>query len=276
MKRITTVLALLIALAGCKEGAKDQMDYLRSLSARLEAIPRERWESLSHKRIYFGHKSVGQNIIAGLEEVMREYPAIKLDIQETANPAAFARPLFAHSMLGTNKFPEGKIDGFREIMESGVGQAADIAFFKLCFVDIDHTSDLQDIFNSYVKTLEKLRTLFPSVKFITFTVPLVSQPVGWMPRLKKLLGRMLWYEADHIQRSLYNGMLREKFKSSLFDLAAIESRISDTQKATITEAGKRYDILHRGYTDDGGHLNPLGRRIVAIELLCYLAETSGE
>lgn len=271
MSRTKTVLAILILLAGCKEGGRDHMSYWRSQLARLDAIPQERWHSLAHKKIYFGHKSVGQNIIAGLNDVMRDYPAIKLDIRETTSPEAFTQPGFAHSMLGTNKFPQSKIDSFREIMESGVGRAADIAFFKLCFVDIDHTSDLHDIFNSYVETVERLEARFPDVKIITFTVPLVSQPVGLKSRLNKILGRMPWYETDHIQRSLYNDMLRARFKGSLFDLAAIESHVSDTKRASFTKGGKRYDILYRSYTDDGGHLNAMGRQIVAVELLCLLA-----
>ena len=57
----------------------------------------------------------------------------------------------------------------------------------------------------------------------------------------------------------------------LFDLAAVESRIDDTRKATFRKDGKDYELLRRGFTDDGGHLNSAGRQVVAIELLRSLA-----
>lgn len=271
IKKISVAWGLLLALTGCQKGGQDQMIYLKAQLERLEAIPQEKWDALAGKKIYFGHKSVGQNIIEGLQDILARYPAIKLQIRETADPAAFVQPVFAHSRLGANKFPITKMDGFRKIMESGVGQTADIAFFKLCFVDIDHGTDLEGVFNSYAEAVGQVKARFPGLKLITFTVPLVSEPVGWKSQLRRLLGRMPWYEADHIQRCLYNNLLRKEFGDSLFDLAAFESRINDTERASITKSGRRYEILHRGYTDDGGHLNSVGRQIVAIELLCYLA-----
>lgn len=266
-------LILLLFISGCKKG---EMNLLGSYYDRLDSISQQDWDSLAQKKIYFGHRSVGQNIIAGLNDVLIKYPAIKLDIRETTDPESFRQPVFAHSGLGQNKLPESKINAFRDVMENGVGQNTDIAFLKFCFVDIDHTTDLQATFNSYVKTVERLEARFPETKIITFTVPLVSQPVGLIIRLKKILGRLPWYETDHVQRNIFNDMLRARFKDSLFDLAAIESRISDTKKASISKDGRRYDILRQDFTDDGGHLNSLGRQIVAIELLCYLATIAGE
>ena len=57
--------------------------------------------------------------------------------------------MFAHSPIGTNMDPGSKIARFREIMDSGVGQAADIAFFKFCFIDVDHDTDIDALFESY-------------------------------------------------------------------------------------------------------------------------------
>ena len=90
-------------------------------------------------------------------------------------------------------------------------------------------------------------------------------------RLKKILGRLPWEEADNARRNLYNDKLRGRYADSLFDLAAIESRIDDKRRATFTKDGGTYDLLHRPYTSDGGHLNEAGRRVVAAELLAFLA-----
>ncbi|HSA94419.1 MAG TPA: hypothetical protein VLJ16_00105, partial [Acidobacteriota bacterium] len=194
-----------------------------------------------------------------------------LDIRETADPRDFERPAFAHAQIGKNKLPQSKIDAFREALEGGVGPNADIAFFKFCFVDIDHQTDVPGLVESYVQALESLKGRFPGTRFVAFTMPLVSRPVGLVTRLKKLLGRMPYYDAEHIQRSLYNDMLRERYKGDMFDLAAVESRIDATRKAAYKRGGRDYEILNRAYTDDGGHLNAVGRQVVAIELLIYLA-----
>ena len=264
---VLSVLSLALFIS-CKESG---MKSLQSGHDRLDAISPHRWEILAQKKIFFGHKSVGQNIVAGLEEVMARRPLIKLDILETSDPADLVKPVFAHALIGTNKDPVSKIVRFSQIMDSGVGRSVDIAFFKLCFVDIDHSTDVEALLNSYAHSLARLEAEFPDVRFITVTVPLISRPVGIKARLKKLLGRLPWDEADNVKRNVYNGMLREKFKGSLFDLAAIESRIDGERKATFTKGGKDFELLHRPYTSDGGHLNSTGRQIVAIELLIFLA-----
>lgn len=261
-------LLLLAVPSGCAKGAGD---VLGPYYARLEAVPQEKWDALAQKRVFFGHKSVGLNIIAGLEDVMRRCPSIRLEIRETAEPKDFQMPVFAHAQIGRNKLPHSKIDAFRKALEDGVGPNADIAFFKFCFVDIDRQTDRAALVESYVRALEDLRNRFPGTKFVAFTMPLVSRPVGLISRLKKLLGRMPYYDAEHIQRSLFNDMLRERTKGDVFDLAAVESRIDATRKATYKRDGRDYEILNRAYTDDGGHLNAVGRQIVAIELLIYLA-----
>ncbi len=259
----------LLSLASCRQAATES---LNAAYDRLDRVPRDRWEALAHKKVFFGHKSVGANIVDGLKDVLARRPDIALDIRETLDPAAFSGPVFAHSPIGTNKNPLSKIARFREVLESGVGEAADMAFFKFCFIDFDHETDIQAIFDRYVELIDGLRARFPRLRIVTFTVPLLSKPVGIKDRLRKLLGRMPWHEEDNAQRNRFNEMLRARFRGSLFDLAAVESRIDDTKKATFRKDGRAYDMLYRGYTDDGGHLNPAGRQIVAIELLTVLAD----
>lgn len=261
----------ILSLASCRQAATES---LNAAYDRLDRVPRERWQALAQKKIFFGHKSVGANIVDGLKDVLARRPDIALDIRETLDPAAFSGPVFAHSPIGTNKDPLSKVVRFREVLESGVGEAADIAFFKFCFIDFDHETDIGRIFDRYVELIDGLRARFPKLRIISITVPLLSEPVGVKDRLRKLLGRMPWHEEDNAQRNRFNEMLRGRFRDSLFDLAAVESRIDDTRKATFRKDGREYEMLYRGYTDDGGHLDREGRQIVAIELLTALANLS--
>ena len=264
------VLAMgLFLLNSCQEKG---MEILRQSYSKVDEIPQDRWDALAQRKIFFGHKSVGANIIEGLNEVMAQRPNIKLNIRETTDPADFIEPVFAHSSIGRNKEPLTKLGGFREILEAGVGRAADIALFKFCFIDIDHVTDIGSLFDRSVELVDELRKRFPDLKIVPFTVPLLSKPVGIRTRLEKILGRLPWYEEDNVKRNIFNDKLRAHFKDALFDLAAIESRIDDTRKATFRAEGRAYDLLYRAYTDDGGHLNSIGRQLVAIELLRTLAD----
>jgi hypothetical protein len=256
-----------LAIAACHG---DKKVDIRIHYSRLDRIPQPKWDALSNTKIFFGHKSVGQNIIEGLLDVMRIKPQIQLNLRATISSEDFKEPLFGHALIGSNKNPSSKIKAFRDILESGVGQVVDIAFFKFCFVDIDHTSDLGAIFKEYEETITYLENKFPNLKLITFTVPLLSKPVDMISKVKKFLGRMPWEEEDNIRRNMFNEMLRARFDKSVFDLAGTEATSWNGKKVTSSKNGKTYDLLNKAYTYDGGHLNSLGRQVVAIDLLLYL------
>ena len=55
------------------------------------------------EKIYFGHQSVGFNIMAGVKDLMKGNPQIKLNIVETTNESDFKVGLFAHSRVGENE-----------------------------------------------------------------------------------------------------------------------------------------------------------------------------
>ena len=67
---------MILGLAFCKS-KKGQSLGLKY--QQLDSISSAQWAALAGKRIFFGHKSVGQNIMTGIEEVLGKYPAISLD-----------------------------------------------------------------------------------------------------------------------------------------------------------------------------------------------------
>ena len=258
---------LLFTITGCRG---DKMNDLRVYYSRLENIPQTKWDSLSQKEIYFGHQSVGQNIIDGIKDVMGHNSAIRLDIRETSNPSDLKSPLFAHSPIGRNTDPKSKIDHFREILEGGVGQVADIAMFKFCFVDIDRKTDIESLFSYYDETFTSLEEKYPNLWIITFTVPLTNMPKGIKPIIKKMLGMMTPFKDDNIKRNIFNQKLRDRFGKSIFDLADAEATLRTGEKAVYKVGNETYNLLNPDYTDDGGHLNTQGKQVVAIDLMLYL------
>ncbi len=78
----------------------------------IDDVPREYWAKLAEKKIFFGHQSVGYNIIEGVKDIMRERNYIKLNIVETREPVQFDQPIFAHAEVGRNTNPATKIVAF--------------------------------------------------------------------------------------------------------------------------------------------------------------------
>ena len=240
----------------------------------IKDLPNSAWEKLSRKKIYFGHQSVGFNIIDGIKDLMKENPQIKLNIVETSNPADFNHPLFAHARVGKNKDPKSKIDAFADFMQKGIGNKADIAFFKFCYVDVMAGTDVHKVFTHYMKTMARLKKACPKTTFIHVTVPLRIVQKGPKVWIKKIISRSIGGYADNVKRNKYNDLLRQEYqgKEPIFDLAKIESTFPDGSRSFFKKDGKTCHSLIPAYTDDGGHLNDKGRRIVAEQLLVFLVE----
>ena len=239
----------------------------------IKDVPESAWKKLADKKIYFGHQSVGFNILAGVRDIMTENPLIKLNIVETHDPADFETPLFAHSKVGSNTKPKSKIDAFANVLEKGIGEKADIAFFKFCYVDFHNNTNIEELFNQYKNSVSLLKKKFPQVKLIHSTVPLTSQQTGPKAWIKKMTGKPIRGYEDNIKRNRFNEFIRTEYegKDPIFDLAKMESTFPDGKRSSFSEDGMSYYTMVQDYTDDGGHLNETGRKIVAEQLLIFLA-----
>ncbi len=240
-------------------------------SAEIDKIPKEVWDSLAKKKIYFGHMSVGFNILDGVRDLMQEARGAKLNIVETSDPAAFGGPIFAHSPIGKNGYPLTKLEQFRTILESGVGDKADIAFFKFCYVDIHGGTDVGALIKAYDKTIQGLQARFPKLTIAVVTAPLTAIPAGPKTSLKKLLGQGEPDKTANVKREIFNAHLRDQYGKLVYDLAALESTLPTGERAAFEMDGKTAYALWPSFTDDGGHLNATGRRIAAAALLRLLA-----
>ena len=239
----------------------------------IKNVPDSTWIKLSQKKIYFGHQSIGDNILAGVRDVMTENSHIKLNIVETADKKDFNQGTFAHSKIGVNEDPKSKVDGFAKYMEEGLGDKVDIAFFKFCYIDVNSETDIGPVLNYYKDTMMRLEKRFPKVEFIHVTIPLKVVQKGPKAWIKKFIGRPIGGYADNIKRNEYNEMLLKKYvgKEPIFDIAKIESTFPDGTRNIFKKNGNSYCALIPDYSYDGRHLNELGRRKAAEQLLLLLA-----
>ena len=217
--------------------------------------------AVTQAQVFFGHQSVGGNVLAGIPALYRQH---SLSPPRTVETTAMRGTggLFAHARIGRNKDPEAKIRHFDAILRGGVGRTADVVVMKFCYVDITRTTDVSALFARYQAALAALERTYPDVTFIHATVPL----------------RMDSSHAeaeDNVARTRYNALVRQTYGSTgrVFDLARVESTAPNGTRVVGHVAGNRYESLYSGYSSDGGHLNYAGSVAAAEELVRTIAGT---
>jgi hypothetical protein len=227
-------------------------------------------DNLTNKKIYFGHQSVGLNLIDGLQDigvVDSKFPAI-----ETKSAEDIAGAGLYHARVGQNLDPKSKIDEFVQLMRSGIAEKVDIAFLKLCYVDIDAETDVDAVFSYYVEEIEKLQSEYPQLKIIHLTGPLKTTKSTWKTKIKTLIGaENIWEYSDNIKRNSYRELILDTYHD-VFDIAKYVSTGDDGYSESFTYNDKKYLSLREDYTDDGGHLNVKGRSFVAEKLVNFISE----
>lgn len=243
----------------------------------LNDVPASSVGRLAGKRVFFGHQSVGGNILAGIAELQQADARLGLRLVTADAPASLEGPFFAHAKIGANGEPVGKTDAFAALLDGPLRGKVDVAFHKYCYVDITASTNDAALFDTYRRTMARLAADHPGVTFLHVTVPLVEVQAGPKAFVKKLLGRMPDHYADNIARERFNDRMRAEYaQRGLFDLAAIESTHDNGSRETIEFQGARSFALVPAYSADGAHLNPRGRRFVAGQLLAFLIAATGE
>lgn len=261
----------LLILFGCAKGEPPM-----NANNVAQEISENRLEKLRSLRMYFGHQSVGSNLLEGLQDLAALNPSYKLNIVETDAPENISGPLFAHFRVGSNMTPDSKIASFRDhILKSGA--SVDVAFFKFCYVDVTADTDSKALFQKYQASMVDLKRTFPKLTFVHVTIPLKTIDGGIKGMVKKVLGKSVGEEAN-VKRTHYNELLRKEYagKDPIFDLAAFESTTPDGARIQGVKNGAGYEALYPPYSDDGEHLNREGRRRAALALMQTFAAVADQ
>jgi hypothetical protein len=223
-------------------------------------------------RCYFGHQSVGRNILSGVESIasgrLRIVDLDQLSCRRVEGPAVY------HSRIGKNQDPFSKIAAFESTLDDlSAAGTIEVALMKLCYVDIYPHTDVKAVFLQYQNAVARLETRFPKLKLIHTTVPLTIHGGSF----KKVLKNLLKGDRVNIARAEYNQLVREAFGvkgENLFDIAAVESTRADGTRECYTQKGMKFEALCREFSSDGGHLNRAGCGQLALEFLRRLDHAS--
>lgn len=231
--------------------------------------------SLADLRVAFGHQSVGDNIIAGLSASYAAAGLARPDIVRSRTPHSGDAPAVFHMDIGRNGDPIGKIDDFAAVLGNGMGESVDVALMKLCYVDINRSTDVVAVFKKYRSTMAALEKAYPEVTFLYTTTPLTTEEGAEAVRrsdIDSVKGGPL--ASGNMARERYNALVRQEYAATgrLFDIAALEAQRDDGRVMAGSHGDVHYYVLNPDLSRDRGHLNKKGSRQLATALVQVIAE----
>jgi hypothetical protein len=204
MRNVILFIILVSFFTSCSEHKVDK-DLIMNHTEKVNL------EVLQKSRIFFGHKSVGYNIIDGIKDLMNEAQKNNINIIEFDQNQNLPEYYFLHSQVGNNGEPDKKCDDFLNILNMDMLNQLDVAFLKFCYVDVQAQSDVQTIFNYYKITMDSVQKEYPDLRLVHVTIPLTILQSGWKATLKKIIGREVSGFSANIKRNQFNDLIREHY-----------------------------------------------------------------
>lgn len=282
----TLAMAALFALAACSTTSSDASmpeantqttpDARGTRAATAGDVPvGTAVASLATRRIYFGHQSVGADLVAGVDMLLGDRADARLNLVQTRDLAVVSGPALVHFLVGRNEDPASKNRDFLRVLDARPAADHGIALLKYCFVDVNGAEDARSIFDGYRRTIDEVHRRHPDLTVVHVTMPLTTVESAAKSRVKHWMGRRSARDLAR-KRQEYNQLLRAAYagREPVFDLADVESRRADGSRTFFIASGDTIFTLAPEYTSDGGHLNAVGRRVAAGQLLAVLGRVA--
>lgn len=273
LKALVAAVAVLAVLATGALGAILWTKPADGTSFEIPQATDEDLEAVASSTVFFGHKSVGYNILGALPAIYEdrgiEPPAVVETVDVPGTPAV------AHIAVGENGHPIEKIQEFDGLMRSGVADSTDVAILKLCYVDFRVGEvDVEEVFATYRDTLAALARDYPDTAFVAATAPLTTER-GPLGKVRAALGRGDSLGPEHnVVREEFNELMRAEYTEpgQLFDIAAVQSTDEQGDRVGYERDGQVYYSMEKAYASDPGHLNRDGAAVAASAFLAVMAD----
>jgi hypothetical protein len=265
MRHLWSVLVILAVMVSACRG-ESQPPRPDGESERIKGdLAADVWTRVERLRVFFGHQSVGDNILRGIGELEADRSDHPVRVHDIGTGPAPDGAVLLHRHIGTNGEPLSKVRDFAAAIDSDAGARVDVAALKFCFWDIRQETNVREVFAEYERTIESLRQRHPTIRFLHITVPLFARDDDWRAGVRRLIGRSVPRTLDNAKRQELSELMRGRYsgREPVFDLARLEA-------APETEGG--VPSLRLDLTTDGGHLNAVGRRLAAEGFLRALAD----
>lgn len=241
----------------------------------ITSITNDQWEALAARPIFFGHQSVGRDMMHGVARVLDAHPEIPLRVVSADGPEDVGGTAFIDARIGRNRAPESKSAAFLEWVRAIGDRPGALAMYKFCYVDVNADTDPARLFADYQATIEEARRRHPGLLIVHMTLPLHTADEGMGERIRTVLGFPTQTRLNAI-RNRYNELLLQTYggRDPVFDLALLESTRSDGSRAFTRYRGENVYMLAPEWTYDGGHLNDSAKYRAAERLLVFLAQVA--
>lgn len=241
----------------------------------ITSITNDQWEALAARPIFFGHQSVGRDMMHGVARVLDAHPEIPLRVVSADGPEDVGGTAFIDARIGRNRAPESKSAAFLEWVRAMGDRPGALAMYKFCYVDVNADTDPARLFADYQATIEEARRRHPGLLIVHMTLPLHTADEGMGERIRTVLGFPTQTRLNAI-RNRYNELLLQTYggRDPVFDLALLESTRSDGSRAFTRYRGENVYMLAPEWTYDGGHLNDSAKYRAAERLLVFLAQVA--
>jgi len=263
LRRVWWLCAAILAI-GC--GSQPETTALRPSDVKSDL------EVLAKSRVYFGHQSVGNNLLAGLTSLSATH---NVPLRIVSAPAPDEAPGIVHAIVGRNREPQTKCDAFaRFLTEQGTARW-DAAILKFCYADMGEGGEQNPnrVLDGYKAAVRSARTARPDLLIVHATMPLQSEGLGKRDAIRKFFGFGTSNDAHNVVRNKYNDLLRAEYAGEpLIDLAWAESTRPDGTRTGFHRDGQFIYAMAREFTYDEGHLSDAGKEWVAREFVRSLAD----
>lgn len=259
-------------IAGCSNSDFEMNDFYKMYGNGTDDCG-ALMEEVSNLKVYFGHQSVGRNILEGIHAWEQE-TSIYLNAVESRDFKAVSDASFVHFSIGKNGDFRGKMDDFVSLVAQIPEGENPVAFFKFCYVDITSESDVNGEFEYYKEKMIYLKDNYPNIKFVVCTVPITGIQKGIRAAVKRILNKTPYGYLDNIKRQEFNERVISDFSGVMpvFNLAGLEATHPDGTIVTYSYEGDDYPCMPEFYRTDYGHLNDFGARTISYNLLAFLVE----
>ena len=146
-------------------------------------------QKVASQKIYFGHQSVGNNIMEGLQEILASNQEYKLNIIESGDAVPDSGGFFLHTRIGENTKPNMKCDDFIQQLNPELVSKLDMAMFKFCYIDINRDTDVDALFEYYRNTISTVREKYPYLTIIHVTSPVRHSPDDFKTKIREVIGK---------------------------------------------------------------------------------------
>jgi hypothetical protein len=230
-----------------------------------------RWSVISERTVYFGHQSVGTDIVAGVEGVIREH-GVPLRLVQTHQPEMMTGPAFVHFLVGQSRDYASKNAAVLRLLESPARARRPVVVLKFCSGDIKSRAHAAPMFEAYRDTVDTIQSEHPDVTVVHSTIPLTTVDGAFKSGAKRVFGRPSVREAA-VARHHYNQLVRAEFTGTepIFDIAKVQATQPDGGISGFATTGTVIETMAAHNTDDGGRLNARCQRSAAATLLDVLS-----